>query len=130
MYLSNNISIRFIFLLLFFLELRFILSYSSNIYFFFIFFLVLYIFFSFFSKIISLYNINYEVRLVVYTLYNLFHFNKMKYCFILKWFYNNLWFRYYLYYYKLILINNIGNIYTNLNNFFIYVKHFFYTKIN
>lgn len=125
MVFSNNINVKFIFLFIFFLELKYVLSYSSNIYFFFIFFIVSYIFFIFFTKVFDVYNINYEVRLVIYTLYNLIHLNKAKYSLLQKLLFYNSLIQYYIYLYKLIISEKLIILYGNVNSIFVLLKHYF-----
>jgi len=122
---SSIINIKFIFLLLFILELKFLLSYSSNIYFFFIFFLVVYFFFTFFSNLFSLYDIYYERKQTTVHLSSLFYLNKIKFNLLQNLYYYIFVFKSYLFYYYYKLNNQINIYLNNLDFLLIILKNLF-----
>lgn len=125
--ISNNNSIRFdiilIISLLFFFELRLILGYSSNIYFFFIFLYLVYVFFSSFFTINLFSDLNNYMKQITFKLYTVLCVSKYNLFFLLKLFFYSILFKIKFSYYKNLLIKKSNFIFNIINLFFMNIKY-------
>jgi len=124
---NNNsiLNIRFIFCILFFIELKWLVWYSSNIYFFVLFLLLIYCFFTFFSNIVVFKDFFYDLIQLNYTIYSFFIFNKIKYSLKTQLVHYNILFKFYVIKYRQLLHKRLKTYLFSLNYFILYLKSCF-----
>lgn len=122
---TSIINIRLLFCILFFIELKCLLWYSSNIYFFVLFLLLVFSFFKFFSNVLHFKDFFFEAVQFNYTISSLSVFNKIQYSLKTQWVHYNILFKFYVINYKHLLLRKLKVYVTSLEYFFMYLKSCF-----
>lgn len=122
---TSILNIKFIFCILFFIELKWLVWYSSNIYFFVLFLLILYLFFTFFSKVVVFKDFFFELIQLNYTIYSFLIFNKIKYSLKIQLVHYNVLFKFYVIKYRMLLHKRLKTYLVSINYFLLYLKSCF-----